>query len=399
MFEDPNDYYSSEEFVEEAALEDGIDPDTIEPTGEPEEETVTVAGPGAMVELQDDSVQGFFDHKEAVFCVAISPADSNVVACGGAEDKGFLFNAADGERLAELGGHEDSVSAVAWNHDGSLCATGGLDGRVQVWDARGTRVQTLEGPGGGVNFLRWHPRGNALLAGSEDCSSWLWLAEQNKTVAVFFGHAGPVECGDMTADGKICVTGSEDCSVRVWRPKDGSCLHALQGHAFHRAPVVKLAVGRGTAVLSGDVDGGLFLSSIEGHVKVSQPSLLTFFSTCAQGAAGRALGQHRVCGLFVVAAAGRVRIDGQEPAGVGSGHHVAAADAGAGGRGAARAVAPHAAAHLGRLRGSQDSHVGSAAAGAGARVVGPHVHHQRSGRLARLDPFCDCRGRGASAGV
>ena len=71
----------------------------------------------------------------------------------------------------------------------------------------------------------------------------------------------------MTADGKVCVTGSEDCSVKIWRPKDGSCEHTLQGHAFHKAPVVKLAVGRGTAIMSGDADGGLFLSNIDGNVK------------------------------------------------------------------------------------------------------------------------------------
>jgi WD40 repeat protein len=287
MFADPNGgSYSSEEFVDEAALAGGIDPEAMEPSGEPDEEPAQVAEPGGMVEMLDDSVQGFFDNKEAVFCVAISPVDKNVVACGGAEDKGFLFNAADGERLAELGGHDDSVSSVAWNHDGTLCATGGLDGRVQVWDAKGARVQTLEGPSGGINFLRWHPRGNALLAGSEDCSSWLWLAEQNKTVAVFFGHAGPVECGDMTADGKICVTGSEDCTVRVWRPKDGVCLHTLQGHAFHRAPVVKLAVGRGTAIVSGDADGGLFLSNIEGHVKVRELNVCVYFALTLLGTTG-----------------------------------------------------------------------------------------------------------------
>jgi WD40 repeat protein len=135
-----------------------------------------------------------------------------------------------------------------------------LDGKVLVWDANGQLLQTLEGPTGGINWLKWHPRGNALLAGSEDCSSWLWIATSNKNVAVFFGHGGSVECGDMTADGKTMVTGSEDCTVKIWRPKDGVCEHTLQGHAFHKAPVVKLAVGRGTAILSGDAEGFVFLS-------------------------------------------------------------------------------------------------------------------------------------------
>ena len=78
--------------------------------------------------------------------------------------------------------------------DGSVLATGSLDGRVHIWrvlrlradaacvshdfacrSARdGALQRTLEGPGGGVDWLQWHPRGLVLLAGSEDFSAWLW---------------------------------------------------------------------------------------------------------------------------------------------------------------------------------------------------------------------------------
>lgn len=146
-----------------------------------------------------------------------------------------MWSVATGERTVELTAHADSVSDVAFNFDGTLVATAGLDGKVLVSAVpSGALVQALEGPGQGVSWLQWHPRGNALLAGSEDCTAWLWLAPQNKTVAVFLGHTGPVECGTMTADGKLCVTGSVDQSVRVWRPKDGTCAAVIQSHAFHQ---------------------------------------------------------------------------------------------------------------------------------------------------------------------
>lgn len=38
----------------------------------------------------------------------------------------------------------------------------------------GALQRILEGPGGGVDWLRWHPRGLVLLGGSEDYSAWLW---------------------------------------------------------------------------------------------------------------------------------------------------------------------------------------------------------------------------------
>lgn len=261
-----------EEILGSAELEKAIDPEgpppeeELEEQGQGEEEQVYESG-GAQGQFEDDSVQGFFDHSDDVFSVAVHPIDASLVVSGGGDDRAFLWNAATGEKVAELGGHTDSVAAVAWNFDGAFCATGGLDGVVKVWDEKGTLVQTLEGPSGGVSWLLWHPRGNALLAGSEDCSTWLWLAPVNKNVAVFFGHAGPVECGAWSADGKLCVTGSEDCAVKIWSPKSGQCLHSLQGHEGHQAPVVAVGVSQSGMILSGDSDGGLLLASLDGKIK------------------------------------------------------------------------------------------------------------------------------------
>ncbi len=42
-------------------------------------------------------------------------------------------------------GHSDSVSAVGFSHDGTLVATGGLDGCVRVWNvATGAVVVVLD---------------------------------------------------------------------------------------------------------------------------------------------------------------------------------------------------------------------------------------------------------------
>ena len=46
----------------------------------------------------------------------------------------------------------------------------------QLWDAKTGEVRrTLEGPGD-VEWLRWHPKGNVVLAGSQDGTIWMWLA-------------------------------------------------------------------------------------------------------------------------------------------------------------------------------------------------------------------------------
>ena len=54
---------------------------------------------------------------------------------GGGDDRGFLWRADNPSSCAELAGHSDSVSCAAFSEDGALVATGGMDGRVLVWDA------------------------------------------------------------------------------------------------------------------------------------------------------------------------------------------------------------------------------------------------------------------------
>ena len=53
-------------------------------------------------------------------------------------------------------GHTETVTSVAFSHDGQLLASGGFDGLVKVWEvASGTLKFTLEGSGEGfeVKYL------------------------------------------------------------------------------------------------------------------------------------------------------------------------------------------------------------------------------------------------------
>ena len=53
----------------------------------------------------------------------------------------------------------------------------GSAGRVNVWESSSGRcLHCLEGPGDAVEWLAWHPRGDVLLAGSEDFTAWMWNA-------------------------------------------------------------------------------------------------------------------------------------------------------------------------------------------------------------------------------
>lgn len=68
---------------------------------------------------------------------------------------------------------------------GSLLATASLDSTVRVWRVSdGACVQSLEGPGDGVEWVAWHPKGDVVLAGSEDFTLWMWLAQSGNCMQV-----------------------------------------------------------------------------------------------------------------------------------------------------------------------------------------------------------------------
>jgi WD40 repeat protein len=52
-----------------------------------------------------------------------------------------------------------------------------------------------------LQWLKWHPRGHLIIAGSEDCNVWMWNADHNAFLNTFAGHSSTVTCGDFTPDG------------------------------------------------------------------------------------------------------------------------------------------------------------------------------------------------------
>lgn len=60
-----------------------------------------------------------------------------------------------------------------------------IKGIVKVWNTTdGQLVKSLEGPGGAVDWVKWHPKGDVVLAGSEDFTMWMWLAQTGNCMQV-----------------------------------------------------------------------------------------------------------------------------------------------------------------------------------------------------------------------
>ncbi|GLB40424.1 putative WD domain, G-beta repeat [Lyophyllum shimeji] len=250
--------------------------------------------------IKTNSVQIFADHGKSVFAVAGHPTQP-LAASGGEDDLGYIWDITDGEIIVKLTGHTDSVTCVAWSFDGDMISTGGMDGKVRIWRRRGTENYTtweflteLQGPDE-VMFLRWHPKGNVLLAGSNDSTVWLWQLPSGNTMQVFAGHSGAVNCGEFTPDGKRIITACADGSLIFWDPRSPTPVFKLTGDdaRFNLDGITSLKVNPAStlAVIGGAAGGvrvvnlskGEVVGALGGHTEGESIEAVDFLDLAAVG--------------------------------------------------------------------------------------------------------------------
>ena len=108
-----------------------------------------------------------------------------------------LWDAASGEELAVLKGHESSVSSVVFSPDGSRIVSGSGDNTVRIWDAdSGEELALLRGHQSGVSSAVFSPDGSRIVSGSLDKTVRLWDAATWEKRATK-GHKICGECGRM----------------------------------------------------------------------------------------------------------------------------------------------------------------------------------------------------------
>ena len=224
--------------------------------GEGDDEDTEPSGP-------DTSSRRYERHGGAVYCGALSP-DGALFLSGSGDDTAHLWDARDAGAAARAAGaapralkgpHAESVVCCAFSADGAWAATGALDGTLAVWDAKsGELVHAPEGPAGEINFLAWHPRGSALLAGASDGSTWLWAVSRSELrfLQCFQGESSAT-CGAFSASGNSVLTGHESGQVAGWNPVTGAQPCSFQGFGWLEGPCNALALQPGAG---GGADGG-----------------------------------------------------------------------------------------------------------------------------------------------
>jgi WD40 repeat protein len=163
-----------------------------------------------------------------------------------------------GREVSRLEPHAGRVTALAFSKDGLLLASGGADGRVQLWEMPlGKPRGGFAVPAGPVAGLAWLPDGRALAVSAGKPAQAgqvsLWDAQGPRLRRVLPGETHPLSGVAVSPDGALVACGAPDHSVRLWDARTGGRRGQLRGHTAPVTCLVFAAAGR--PLITGGLDG------------------------------------------------------------------------------------------------------------------------------------------------
>jgi WD40 repeat protein len=116
--------------------------------------------------------------------------------------KSIQWDAATGNKLRTLAGHNGGVTAIAFAPDGKQVATASSDHTAIIWDAAtGTKIHALQGHSNGISSLAFGRDGKQLLTGGGDGATIIWNVADGKQIARLVNFEAGKEWAVVTPEG------------------------------------------------------------------------------------------------------------------------------------------------------------------------------------------------------
>jgi WD40 repeat protein len=223
-------------------------------------------------------------HQSWVTAVAFNPQQP-ILASGGLDDTLRLWNWQTSDLLHSFKGHARGVNDVIFDRRGQLLVSCGDDATIKVWYLNdGTLRHTLKGHLRDVTAIALGSSGNLLASASEDGTLKLWDLSQGTLLKTITGSAGMLKTVALADGDRRLVSGGFDNTVRLWDVQTASTLKVLTGHtntvnqvALSPDGSLIASASKDRTIRLWDVATGTLRHTLQGHSQ--EVNTVAFFPT------------------------------------------------------------------------------------------------------------------------
>ncbi len=169
-------------------------------------------------------------HQDLVSSVQLNQ-DGTRLLTGSFDGVAHVSDLASGETLHTFEGHEGLVTTATWSPDERTIATTGLDGTLKVWDAAiGSLLRTCEGHEGESNGAAFSPDGDSLYSSGLDGTLRRYDASSGRELSVHDGRPAAYTALALSAQRGVLAAGTLDGSIHLTPAGDDGSPRVLPGH-------------------------------------------------------------------------------------------------------------------------------------------------------------------------
>ena len=224
--------------------------------------TTLASASGNSVILWDlDTYTDFanLDHEDLPYEVSFSP-DGTVLATGGWPGWVNLWNVRTQEQTTRVTGLSDEVKELEFSPDGEYLALGLNNGEIRTWDlSTGKTAVVLQGLTRYVLSVAFSSDVTKLYAGSFSESVMVWDLKTGSTIET--RKPETFERVAFSPDRSMFATGSQDGNVRLFDMSTGELLSTFEGHAHWVSSLLFSTDGK--TLVSGSYDGTILFWDLQ----------------------------------------------------------------------------------------------------------------------------------------